>query len=83
LTPASGFASDGKSQYAGVGVELMMPGHGHSCAPATGQICATPTGTWSPPVWVFPPFNVVHLDLTGMVGTDRTYGAVAQLVYTF
>jgi hypothetical protein len=29
------------------------------------------------------PFNVVHLDLTGMAGTDRTYGAAAQLTFTF
>ncbi|EDW4374547.1 traF, partial [Salmonella enterica subsp. diarizonae] len=28
-------------------------------------------------------FDVVHLDLTGLVGTDRTYGAVAQLSVTF
>lgn len=29
------------------------------------------------------PFDVMHLDLTGLVGTDRTYGAVAQLRVTF
>jgi hypothetical protein len=26
---------------------------------------------------------VVHLDITGIAGTDRTYGAVAQLQFTF
>jgi hypothetical protein len=29
------------------------------------------------------PFNVVHLDMTGMAGTDRTYGAATQLTFTF
>ncbi|PUU43312.1 traF, partial [Salmonella enterica subsp. enterica serovar Newport] len=29
------------------------------------------------------PVDVMHLDLTGLVGTDRTYGAVAQLSVTF
>ncbi|HAD5966297.1 TPA_asm: hypothetical protein G1Q02_05455 [Salmonella enterica subsp. enterica serovar Typhimurium] len=29
------------------------------------------------------PFDVVNLDLTGLVGMDRTYGSVAQLSVTF
>jgi hypothetical protein len=32
---------------------------------------------------VFSPLGVVHLDITGIAGTDRTYGAVAQLQFTF
>ncbi|EHZ1490279.1 hypothetical protein ABVL33_002547 [Salmonella enterica] len=35
------------------------------------------------PVIGISPFDVMHLDLTGLVGTDRTYGAVAQLSVTF
>ena len=31
----------------------------------------------------FSPFDVVHMDITGIAGTDRTYGAVAQLQFTF
>lgn len=31
----------------------------------------------------FSPFDVVHLDITGIAGTDRTYGAVAQMQFTF
>jgi hypothetical protein len=29
------------------------------------------------------PFGKVHLDLAGMKGDDRTWGAVAQLNFTF
>ncbi|KJH01276.1 conjugal transfer protein TraF, partial [Escherichia coli] len=29
------------------------------------------------------PFDVVHLDVAGLIGTDNTYGAVAQLQFTF
>ncbi|MBW0078114.1 conjugal transfer protein TraF, partial [Escherichia coli] len=29
------------------------------------------------------PFDVVHLDIAGLAGTDNTYGAVAQLSVTF
>ncbi|MCX8956981.1 conjugal transfer protein TraF [Erwinia psidii] len=82
LTPASGFASDAKAQYAGVGAEVNawdllqlragyradMRGHDQNVVTAGVGIS---------------PFNVVHLDLTGMAGTDRTYGAVAQLTFTF
>ncbi|WP_230582515.1 hypothetical protein, partial [Cronobacter malonaticus] len=31
----------------------------------------------------FAPFNRVHLDLTGIVGEDETWGAGAQLSLTF
>ncbi len=82
LTPASGFASDGKSQYAGVGVELnawswaqLRAGYRADMRNADRNVVTAGVG--------ISPFNVVHLDLTGMVGTDRTYGAVAQLTYTF
>ncbi|ECG6808368.1 conjugal transfer protein TraF, partial [Salmonella enterica subsp. enterica serovar Muenchen] len=29
------------------------------------------------------PFDVVHIDVSGLAGTDRTYGAIAQLQFTF
>lgn len=29
------------------------------------------------------PFDVVHLDVAGLIGTDNTYGAVAQFQFTF
>ncbi|EKI9119734.1 conjugal transfer protein TraF, partial [Escherichia coli] len=29
------------------------------------------------------PFDVVHIDVAGIAGTDNNYGAVAQLQFTF
>ncbi|EJK7082675.1 conjugal transfer protein TraF, partial [Escherichia coli] len=29
------------------------------------------------------PFDVVHIDVSGLVGTDHDYGAMAQLQFTF
>lgn len=30
-----------------------------------------------------PPFDVIHIDVAGLVGTDNNYGAIAQLQFTF
>jgi hypothetical protein len=29
------------------------------------------------------PFDMVHLDITGLLGYDRTYGVVVQRAFTF
>ncbi|EFB2293544.1 conjugal transfer protein TraF, partial [Escherichia coli] len=29
------------------------------------------------------PFDVIHIDVAGLVGTDNNYGAIAQLQFTF
>ncbi|EIK7418672.1 conjugal transfer protein TraF [Salmonella enterica] len=66
LTPASGFTSDKKRQFASLGAEF----NAWQWAQLRAGIGISP-------------FDVMHLDLTGLVGTDRTYGAVAQLSVTF
>lgn len=82
VTPTSGFASDDKRQYAGVGAELnawswaqLRAGYRADMRNSDNNVVTAGIG--------ISPFDVVHLDLTGMAGTDRTYGAVAQLAVTF
>nr|WP_310615764.1 conjugal transfer protein TraF [Pantoea cypripedii] len=82
LTPASGFASDEKAQYAGVGAELNAWDWAQLRAGYRADMRNSDNDVFTAGVGISP-FNVVHLDLTGMVGTDRTYGAVAQLTFTF
>lgn len=82
MTPESGFASDEKRQYAGVGAELnawswaqLRLGYRADMRNSDNNVVTAGIG--------ISPFDLVHLDLTGMAGTDRTYGAVAQLSVTF
>lgn len=82
VTPASGFASDEKRQYAGIGAELnawswaqLRAGYRADMRNSENNVVTAGIG--------ISPFDVVHLDLTGMAGTDRTYGAVAQISFTF
>lgn len=82
LTPTSGFASDEKAQFAGVGAELnawdwaqLRSGYRVDMRNSGNNVFTAGIG--------ISPFNVIHLDLTGMAGTDHTYGAVAQLTFTF
>ncbi|EAO9944466.1 conjugal transfer protein TraF [Salmonella enterica subsp. enterica serovar Havana] len=82
LTPASGFTSDKKRQFASLGAEFnawkwaqLRAGYRQNIASSEGSAFTAGIG--------ISPFDVMHLDLTGLVGTDRTYGAVAQLSVTF
>ncbi len=82
LTPGSGFNGDPHPQYARVGGEFnawswaqVRAGYQQSLDHNEGSAFTAGIG--------ISPFDVVHLDLTGLVGTDRTYGAVAQLSVTF
>lgn len=82
LTPASGFTSDKKRQFASLGAEFnawhwaqLRAGYRQNMASSEGSAFTAGIG--------ISPFDVMHLDLTGLVGTDRTYGAVAQLSVTF
>lgn len=82
LTPASGFIRDKKRQFAGLGAEFnawnwvqLRAGYRQNIASSEGNAFTAGIG--------ISPFNVVHLDLAGLVGADRTYGAVAQLSETF
>ncbi|MBK0123571.1 conjugal transfer protein TraF [Pantoea sp. S61] len=82
LTPASGFASDEKAQYAGVGAELNAWDWAKVRAGYRADMRSSDNNVFTAGIGIFP-LNVVHLDLTGMAGTDRTYGAAAQLTFTF
>lgn len=82
LTEASRFERDDKRQFASVGAELnawswmqVRAGYRQNMVSSEGNAFTAGLG--------FSPFDVVHLDLTGIAGTDRTYGAVAQLQFTF
>ncbi|RZM98548.1 conjugal transfer protein TraF [Escherichia sp. E14V7] len=82
LTPASGFTHDTKRQFAAMGAEVnawnwvqLRAGYRQNIASSEGSAFTAGIG--------ISPFNMVHLDLAGLVGTDRTYGAVAQLSETF
>ncbi|HEY0210456.1 conjugal transfer protein TraF [Acerihabitans sp.] len=82
LTPSSGFSSQEKNQYAGAGAEIsawtwvqLRAGYRVDMRHGDNNVFTTGFG--------LSPLNVVHLDMTGMVGANRNYGAVAQLSYTF
>ena len=82
LTEASRFENDDKRQFASLGAELnawswmqVRAGYRQNMASSEGNAFTAGLG--------FSPFDVVHLDITGIAGTDRTYGAVAQLQFTF
>ncbi|MCK8147011.1 conjugal transfer protein TraF [Citrobacter sedlakii] len=82
LTEASGFTDDKKRQFTSIGGEInawsqaqLRAGYRQNMASSDGSAFTAGIG--------ISPFDVVHLDLTGIAGTDRTYGAVAQLSFTF
>ncbi|WP_446919762.1 conjugal transfer protein TraF [Klebsiella pneumoniae] len=75
LTEASRFDTDKKRQFASAGVELnawswmqVRAGYRQNIISNDGSAFTAGLG--------FSPFDVVHLDITGIAGTDRTYGAV-------
>lgn len=82
LTSASGFASDKKAQYARVGAELNAWDWAQLRAGYRADMRNSDNNMFTAGIGISP-FNVVHLDLTGMVGTERSYGAAAQLSFTF
>ncbi|KQN46435.1 conjugal transfer protein TraF [Serratia sp. Leaf50] len=82
LTPASGFAKDEKRQFASVGAELnawdwaqLRAGYRQNIMSNSGSALTAGVG--------LSPFGVIHVDVAAIKGTDRTYGAVAQLSFTF
>lgn len=82
LTPASGFTSDSKRQFASVGAEFnawkwaqLRAGYRQNMASNSGSAFTAGVG--------ISPFDVVHIDVSGLVGTDHDYGAMAQLQFTF
>ncbi|EBE7283773.1 conjugal transfer protein TraF [Shigella sonnei] len=82
LTPASGFTSDSKRQFASIGAEFnawkwaqLRAGYRQNMASNSGSAFTAGVG--------ISPFDVVHIDVSGLVGTDHDYGAIAQLQFTF
>ena len=82
LTPASGFTSDSNRQFAAIGAEFnawkwaqLRAGYRQNLAGNDGSAFTAGVG--------ISPFDVVHLDVAGLIGTDNTYGAVAQFQFTF
>ncbi|EKL8939771.1 conjugal transfer protein TraF [Escherichia coli] len=82
LTPASGFTSDSKRQFAAIGAEFnawkwvqLRAGYRQNLASNDGSAFTAGVGV--------SPFDVVHFDLAGLAGTDNNYGAIAQLQFTF
>ncbi|HHW3313135.1 TPA: conjugal transfer protein TraF, partial [Escherichia coli] len=82
LTPASGFTSDSKRQFAAVGAEFnawkwaqLRTGYRQNLASNNGSAFTAGIG--------LSPFDVIHIDVAGLVGTDNNYGAIAQLQFTF
>ena len=81
LTPASGFTSDSKRQFAAVGAEFnarkwaqLRTGYRQNLASNNGVHRRD---------WVSHRLIVIHIDVAGIAGTDNNYGAVAQLQFTF
>lgn len=82
LTSASGFTSDSKRQFAAVGAEFnarkwaqLRTGYRQNLASNNGSAFTAGIG--------LSPFDVIHIDVAGLVGTDNNYGAIAQLQFTF
>ncbi|HIB6997709.1 TPA: conjugal transfer protein TraF [Escherichia coli] len=82
LTPASGFTSDSKRQFAAIGAEFNARKWVQLRAGYRQNLASNDGSTFTAGVGVSP-FDVVHLDLAGLAGTDNNYGAIAQLQFTF
>ncbi|MCX8958802.1 conjugal transfer protein TraF [Erwinia psidii] len=81
-TPTKGFQSVGDSQFAGIGAEYRLLSWlqlraGYRADMKSNQANVATAG------FGLSPFNKVHLDLAGMKGDDKTWGAVAQMTFTF
>lgn len=80
--PTSGFTSDSKRQFAAVGAEFnawkwaqLRTGYRQNLVSNNGSAFTAGIG--------LSPFDVIHIDVAGLVGTDNNYGAIAQLQFTF
>ncbi|EPO1790720.1 conjugal transfer protein TraF [Cronobacter turicensis] len=82
LTETKGFKSEENSQFVGVGAEVrpltwlaVRAGYRADVKDNESDVFTAGVG--------FAPFNRVHVDLTGIVGENETWGAGAQLSLTF
>jgi len=81
-TPTKRFKTVEDSQYAGVGAEYRVLDWLQLRAGYRADLKANDTNVVTAGFGLSP-FNKVHLDLAGMRGNDNTWGAVAQLNFTF
>ncbi|MTD28980.1 conjugal transfer protein TraF [Erwinia sorbitola] len=82
LTPTRRFKTQDDSQYAAVGAEYRLLDWLQLRAGYRADVKSNDTNVFTGGFGLSP-FNKVHLDLAGMVGKDNTWGAVAQLNFTF
>lgn len=81
-TPTKRFKSVEDSQYAGIGAEYRVLSWLQLRAGYRADMKSNDTNV-ATAGFGLSPFNKVHLDLAGMRGNDNTWGAVAQLNFTF
>lgn len=82
MTPTKRFKSEEDSQYAGVGAEFRAFDWLQLRAGYRADMKSNDTNVFTGGIGLSP-YKKVHLDLTGMVGDDNTWGAVAQVGFTF
>ncbi len=82
LTQTRGFKSEENSQYVGVGAEVSLLGWLAVRGGFRGDVKGNDSNVFTGGLG-FTPFNTVHIDLTGIVGEDETWGAGAQFSVRF
>ncbi len=82
MTPTKRFKSEEDTQYAGVGAEYRALDWLQLRAGYRADMKSNDTNVFTGGIGLSP-YKRVHLDLTGMVGEDNTWGAVAQVGFTF
>lgn len=82
LTQTRGFKSEENSQYVGVGAEASLLGWLAVRGGFRGDVKGNDSNVFTGGLG-FAPFNTVHIDLTGIVGEDETWGAGAQFSVRF
>ncbi|CAO98144.1 conjugal transfer protein TraF [Erwinia tasmaniensis] len=82
LTPTKRFKIQQDSQYAGIGAEYRLLEWLQLRGGYRADMKSNDTNVFTGGVGISP-YKKVHLDLAGMVGKDKTWGAVAQLNFTF
>ncbi len=81
-TPTKRFKTQDQSQYAGIGAEYRLLSWLQLRAGYRADMKSNDTNVVTAGFGLSP-FNKVHLDLAGMKGDDNTWGAVAQMNFTF
>lgn len=82
LTQTRGFKSEENSQYVGAGAEVSLLGWLAVRGGFRGDVKGNDSNVFTGGLG-FAPFNTVHIDLTGIVGEDETWGAGAQFSVRF